>query len=140
MLEGPLLPSIISYTLPIILTSFLSLGFHTADMVVVGQFCGSLSLASVSAATSPTNLVVTLFMGLSVGVSVTVAHAIGSKDTNEIENTVHTALPFAVLIGISLTIVGLFVSKPLLQLLNTPESVLPLSDTYLKIYFIFITE
>ena len=139
MLEGPLLPSIISYTLPIILTNFLSLSFNTADMIIVGQFCGNLSLASVSAASSPVSLVTMLFMGLSVGVSVTVAHAIGSKDDQDIEKTVHTALPFAVLIGVTLTIIGLFVSKPLLLLLNTPESVLPLSDTYLKIYFFGMT-
>ena len=105
MLEGPLLPSIISYTLPIILTSFLSLSFNTADMVIVGQFCGNLSLASVSAAGAPTNLIVTLFMGLSVGVSVSVAHAIGSKDSDDIEKTVHTALRLAVLIGLSLKFV-----------------------------------
>ena len=49
MLSGPLLPNIISYTIPIILTSLLQLLFNAADLVVVGRFRGSLSVAAVSA-------------------------------------------------------------------------------------------
>ena len=67
MLQGPLLPSIISYTIPIILTGLLQLLFNAADLVVVGRFCGSVSVAAVGATGAITNLIINLFMGFSVG-------------------------------------------------------------------------
>jgi Na+-driven multidrug efflux pump len=73
MLEGPLLPNIISYTVPIILTSVLQLLFNAADLVIVGRFRGSLSVAAVSATSALINLIVNLFIGLSVGAGVAVA-------------------------------------------------------------------
>ena len=54
MLSGPLLPNIISYTIPIILTSVLLLLFNAADLVIVGRFRGSLSVAAVSATSNVT--------------------------------------------------------------------------------------
>ena len=80
MLEGALLPNIISYTIPIILTSILQLLFNAADLVVVGRFCGSLSVAAVGATGSITNLMVNFFIGLSIGAGVAVAHGFGSKE------------------------------------------------------------
>ena len=63
MLEGPLLRAIFTYTIPIILTGILQLLFNAADLVVVGQFCGELSVAAVGNAGTVTALVVNLFIG-----------------------------------------------------------------------------
>lgn len=135
MLEGPILPNILAYTIPIILTSFVCIGFNTADLIIIGQFCGNLSYAAVSATSAVTNLVVTFFMRFSVGVSVTVAHAIGSNDEAGVQKAVHTAVPAAVIVGAVLTIAGLFLSMPILRMVNTPETVISLAHTYLCIYF-----
>ena len=135
MLEGPLLRSIISYTIPIILTGLLQLLFNAADLIVVGRFCGSISVAAVGASGSITNLIVNLFIGLSVGASVTVAHAIGARDDKAVHRTVHTALPTAFVCGLIITIIGVFFSEDFLRMMNTPESVLPLSALYMQIYF-----
>ena len=139
MLEGPLLPGIVSYTIPIILTSILQLLFNAADLVVVGRFCGSLSVAAVGATGSITNLMVNFFIGLSIGAGVTVAHAIGSQEEEAVHNTVHTALPMALISGIVLTVIGISFSEYFLQLMGTPDTVLPLSSIYMKIYFAGIT-
>ena len=64
MTEGPLLKNIILYTIPIILTGVLQLLFNAADLVVVGRFCGSVSVAAVCATGSLINLIVNLFIGL----------------------------------------------------------------------------
>lgn len=135
MLEGPLLRCIISYTIPIILTSMLQLLFNAADLVVVGRFCGEISVAAVGNAGTVTSLIVNLFIGLSVGTGVTVAHALGANKANNVHRAVHTALPAAVVSGMIITVVGLIFSERLLKLMDTPDSVLALSDTYLKIYF-----
>lgn len=135
MLEGPLLKNIILYTIPIILTGFLQLLFNAADLVIVGQFCGSLSVAAVGATNSVTSLLVNLFIGLSAGAGVITANTLGAKDKNATFQTVHTAIPLALVSGVFLTIVGVFASEPLLKLMKTPSDVLPLSATYMKIYF-----
>lgn len=139
MLHGPLIMNIIFYTVPIMLTSILQLLFNAADLVVVGQFCGSVSVAAVGATGAITNLIVNLFIGLSVGAGVTVAHAIGGGDDQAVHRTIHTALPVALVSGIVLTIVGVRFSETFLRLMDTPEKVLPLSATYMKIYFGGIT-
>jgi len=135
MLEGPLFINVMLYTVPIILTSVLQLLFNAADLVIVGQYCGSLSVAAVGATTYITNLLVNFFVGLSVGAGVTVAHGIGSGQEEVVHRTVHTTLPMALLSGAVLTVVGVTCSKTFLQWMDTPESVLPLSAVYMKICF-----
>lgn len=139
MLHGPLAGSILLYTIPIILTSYLQLLFNAADLVVVGRFCGSVSVAAVGVTGAITNLIVNLFMGLSVGAGVAVAHAIGGRESETVHRTVHTALLTALVGGVVLTVVGVIWSPTFLRWMDTPENVLPLSSTYMRIYFGGIT-
>lgn len=133
--SGPFLKKIILFTLPIIATSLLQLLFNAADLIVVGHWCGSASLSAVGATGALINLLVNLFMGLSVGAGVCVAQGIGAKNDEAVHKTVHTAIPAAVLCGVILTAVGITLSPPMLELMDTPEDVLPLSVIYLRIYF-----
>ena len=139
MLEGPLFPSIVRYTIPIILTSLLQLLFNAADLVVVGRFCGSVSVAAVGSTGAITNLLVNFFIGLSVGAGVSVAHGLGSRENTVVSNTVHTALPTAIFSGLFLTLIGVSFSKTFLRMMGTPDNVLPLSAVYMQIYFGGIT-
>ena len=135
MLGGSLFKNIIKYTIPIILTGILQLLFNAADLVVVGQFCGKLSVAAVGNTGSITNLIVNLFIGFSVGTGVTVAQGLGANDTKAVHCAVHTALPLAIVGSIAVTIIGICFSDTFLRLMNTPETVLPLSSLYMRIYF-----
>ncbi len=135
MTSGSLFKKIIAFALPIMLTGVLQLLFNAADLVIVGRFCGSLSVAAVGATTSLTHLLVNFFIGISTGTGVTVAHAIGSKDEKEIFQTVHTAIPTALISGLLVSVIGVAFSKPMLCLMGVPENVLNLSVVYIKIYF-----
>ena len=139
MISGPLFSGIVMYTIPIILTSVLQLLFNAADLIVVGRFCGSTSVAAVGATNSITNLMVNFFVGLSVGAGVTVAHGLGSREEEMVHNTVHTALPMALVSGVILTVVGVSFSPAFLHMMGTPDNVLPLSSVYMRIYFAGIT-
>ena len=139
MTEGPLFINIVRYSIPIMLTGLLQLAFNAADLVVVGRFCGSISVAAVGATSSLVNLMVNLFIGISSGAGVTVAHALGSHNDESAHKTVHTAIPLALISGVILTIVGISFSESFLKLMGTPGNILPLSATYLKIYFSGIT-
>lgn len=135
MTEGPLFKKIVLYTLPIMLTGILQLLFNAADLVVVGRFCGSVSVAAVGATGSIINLIVNLFIGLSVGAGVGVAHGIGEGDGEKVHDTVHTAIPVAIISGLILTVVGVAFSRNFLELMSTPDDVIELSSVYMQIYF-----
>ncbi len=139
ILNGPLFPNIISYTVPIILTSVLQLLFNAADLVIVGRFRGSASVGAVGATVSLTMLIINLFVGISVGAGVCVAHAIGSRQEKMLHRIVHTALPTALLSGVILTAIGFPLCETFLKLMDTPKDILPLSTIYMKIYFCGMT-
>ena len=133
--QGKLLPAIWRYTLPIVLTGLLQLLFNAADLVVVGQACGSISVAAVGATTAIINLLVNLFIGVSVGAGVTVAHAIGAGHDSDVRKTVHTSIPAALVSGAFLTVVGVICSRQFLAWMATPDDVIGLSAVYMRIYF-----
>ena len=134
--NGPVLKNIIIYTIPIILTGILQLLFNAADLIVVGFFSGSDSVAAVGATASLTNLIVNLFIGLSVGAGVIVAQCLGAGDSQAASQTVHTAIPVAFIGGAILSVIGVAFSKTFLELMGTPAGKqMSLSSVYMKIYF-----
>ncbi len=135
MLNGPLFGNIVRFTIPIILSSILQLLFNAADLVVVGQFCGSVSVAAVGSTTSLCSLIVNLFVGLSIGAGVCVAQAVGSGDDDRMRQTVHTAIPVAIIGGVVLTAVGVVFAPTLLGWMGTPTEVIALSAVYVRLYF-----
>ncbi len=135
LLEGPFLLKIISYTIPIILTSVLQLLFNAADLVVLGQFAGEDTVGAVGATASLINLMVSLFTGLSIGAGVCVAQGIGARDDRRVSRAVHTAIPAAAVGGAVLTLIGVFFSRLFLELMATPANLLDYADRYMRIYF-----
>lgn len=135
MCRGPLLGKIIVYAIPVMLTGVLQLLFNAADLVVVGRYCGSMSVAAVGATGALVALLVNLFMGLSVGAGVSVAVSVGAGEEKAAHDTVHTAIPMAFLTGLLLTVIGVGASRQFLIWMGTPEDVIDLSALYLRIYF-----
>ncbi|MCR4794290.1 MAG: MATE family efflux transporter [Ruminococcus sp.] len=135
MCEGPLFSRIILYTIPIILTGVLQLLFNAADLIVVGRCCGSISVGAVGATGALIALMINLFIGISVGAGVTVAHGLGSGRYEDVRKTVHTAIPTAIISGAFLTVIGICLSKTFLLLMDTPDDALPLAASYMRIYF-----
>lgn len=136
MLNGPLAGPIILFALPLAFSSMLQQLFNAADTAVVGRFASSQAMAAVGSNSSVINLVVALFVGLSVGTNVVIAGLIGRGRREEIPTAVHTALVVALLSGVLLLFVGMGIARPMLTLMNTPEDVLDLAVLYLRIYFL----
>ena len=135
MTEGKLLPKILVFSFPLMLSSILQLLFNAADVIVVGQFAGSQALAAVSSTGALIMLITNLFIGLSIGANVIVARNIGAGKVHETSVTVSTSMIIAAFGGIILTFAGFFLARPLLELMSSPENVIDLSTLYLKIYF-----
>lgn len=133
--EGPLFKQTVAFTVPILLSGLLQLCFNAADMIVVGRFASAQSLAAVGSTGSLCNLIVTIFMGLSVGANVIVANHFGAKDRKGVSRAAHTAVTVSLFGGLLMMAIGLFAAKPMLMLMQVPEeSVLPKACLYMWIY------
>ena len=110
--------------------------FNAADIIVVGRFAGSSALAAVGSTSALINLLINVFVGLSVGVNVLVAKYYGGRREKDMSETVHTAITTSVLSGLFLVVLGLVAAKPLLHLMGTPDDVLSQSVLYMRIYFL----
>ncbi len=135
MCNGPLLGKIMVFYVPLMLSGVLQLLFNAADIAVVGRFAGNESLAAVGSTGSLTNLIVNLFMGLSVGANVLVARYYGAGQMKDLKEMVQTAVATAAVSGVVLIFVGFFVAKPALALMATPADVIDHSVLYMRIYF-----
>ena len=136
MLEGPLLGPIFLFAMPLFITSVLQLAFNAVDIIVVGKFTGHHALAAVGATGPVINLLVTMFMGISIGASVIMGQNVGARDFKNAQDTLHTAIGISILGGILVLFAGIFTAMPLLRLMQTPPEVIELAGEYLKIYYI----
>lgn len=136
MIHGPLLGKMIVFTIPVILSGVLQLLFNAADVIVVGRFAGDASLAAVGSTSSLINLLINLFMGLSVGANVTVAFFFGCDHKEKVRDTVHTSITLSLVCGVFLTFFGVFASRQLLVWMGSPDDVIELAALYLQIYFL----
>lgn len=135
MCSGPLMSKIITFFIPLMLSGILQLLFNAADVIVVGRFSGNESLAAVGSTTALINLLVNIFIGLSIGANVLVARYYGAHLLRDLEETVHTAMVMALAGGGILILIGEVLAAPLLTLMGTPDNVLPLSIIYIKVFF-----
>lgn len=136
MTHGPLTGKILLFTLPIMLSSILQLLFNAADIIVVGRFAGSNSLAAVGSNGALINLIVNLLIGLSVGCAVAVAFYYGANEMGQVKETIHTSIAISLIGGVICLAAGILLSPVMLRMMGTPENIIEKAELYLRIYFI----
>ncbi len=134
--QGKILPLIIKFMIPLMLTSLLQQLYGAVDSMIVGKFSGAEALAAVGATAPITHLILALFIGMSTGAGIITAQLIGARDDEGIEKAVHSSVALSVISGLFLMVFGVIFSGPLLKLMNTPEEILPLAKSYMSIYFL----
>jgi len=139
MTEGPLLPSIVVYAIPIILSGILQIFFNAADLAIVGNFADPNKATAATAAVGATGafiaLIVHTVMGLSTGVNVTLARSLGAKEREGSSRIVHTALLLSLACGIGVGIVGFLISPWAMDLTKCPDNAKQMAVDYMRIYF-----
>lgn len=136
MLEGSLWDKIVVFALPIALTGILEQMFNSADIAVLGRFVGTEAMAAVGNNVPIVGLIVSLFLGLSLGANVIIAQYIGARRRKEASRAVHTSLVLSLFTGMCVTLFGELFAAPLLSLLDVPDSVMPLAELYLRIFLL----
>ena len=136
MTTGALLPKILAFSGPLILTGIMQLLYNAADVIVVGNFAGHEALAAVSSTGSLINLLVNVFMGLSVGASVVIARYYGARDIVSMRKAEHTAIAMALYMGVGVGLMGFLLARPMLELMESPPDVIDGAALYVRIYFL----
>ena len=136
MTHGPLAGKILRFAVPLALSSMLQQLFNAADLAVVGRFTNPQAMAAVGSNASVVSLLISLFIGLSVGANVVVGNMIGAGRREKLPAAVHTIIAVALISGVFLAAFGNLAARPILQLMGAPENVLNLAVLYLRIYFL----
>ena len=135
MCNGTIMDKLISFSLPLMLSSILQLMFNAVDIIVVGRFSSSQALAAVGSTTALINIFTNLFIGISLGANVLAARYFAAGRDKEMSEAVHTAITLALISGVIMAFVGVGMSRTALSLMATPPDVIDLSAVYMRIYF-----
>ncbi|MEG1575789.1 MAG: MATE family efflux transporter [Clostridium sp.] len=135
MTEGVIWKQLIIYSIPLLIGNLFQQLYNTVDSVVVGRYIGSSALAAVGASAPVLNLIIGMFMGISVGSGVIISQYYGAKDEQKMSWAIHTSIALSIIGGILLTIVGVVLSPTILRLMKTPDAVMVNSVLYFRILF-----
>lgn len=136
--KGSVFKKLVVFAIPIFLSGLLQQLYHSADVVVVGNFArdSKTALAAVGSTGAITNLILNLFLGLSVGANVVCANLYGAREKEKLDLAMHTSILIAVISGVFVGLVGVVFAKPLLLLMGSPETVIDQAALYMKIIFL----
>ena len=135
MCNGSIMDKLISFSLPLMLSSILQLMFNAVDIIVVGRFDSSQALAAVGSTTALISIFTNLFIGISLGANVLAARYFAAGREKEMSEAVHTSITLALVSGILMIFIGIGMTRPALEMMDTPGDVIDLSVTYMRIYF-----
>ena len=135
MCNGTIMDKLITFSVPLMLSSGLQLMFNAVDIIVVGRFSGSQALAAVGSTTALINIFVNLFIGISLGANVLAARFYAAGKDREMSETVHTSITLALISGIMMAVIGVLLAKWALEIMGTPDDVIGQSALYMRIYF-----
>ncbi len=136
MLHGPLFRKIIIFAIPLLASGILQQSFNAVDVGIVGRFASSQAMAAVGSNGSLISIMVSLFLGISIGANIVIANYIGQNNASGIKRAISTVSFVAAASGIILLLVGELFAKPILELMSVPDDVIDLATVYLKVYFL----
>ena len=136
--EGPPWKRIVEFAIPMLIGNIAQQLYNTADSIIVGKYIGDNALAAVGSAGPILNLLLVLFVGISVGAGIMVSQYFGAKDKEKLSRTIGTCITLTAISSAIIMIIGPIVTRPLLEFLNTPSSIIDWCADYLTIYFIGI--
>lgn len=138
MTEGSPGKRIVAFTIPMLIGNIAQQLYNTVDSIIVGRFVGDNALAAVGSAGPIVNLLLVLFVGISVGAGIMVSQYFGAREREELSKTIGCCLTMTAIASLLVMAVTPFITKPLLRLLDTPESIIDWCNSYLMILFIGI--
>ncbi len=136
MTEGTPWKKIVLFAVPMLVGNIAQQLYNTVDSVVVGNYVGDNALAAVGSAGPILNLLIVLFVGISVGAGIMVSQYFGAREREKLSITVGNCITLTGIATLFVMVVASLVARPLLELLDTPETIIDWCHSYLLILFI----
>ncbi len=133
MTEGHPWERILIFTVPMLIGNIAQQLYNTVDSIVVGRYVGDNALAAVGSASPIFNLLLVLFVGISMGASIMVSQYYGSRDRENLSKTIGSSITLTAVACLILVALGSLVIRPALELLDTPDSLINWCTSYLMI-------
>ncbi len=133
MTEGSPAKNLIRFSVPLLIGNLAQQLYSTVDSIVVGNYVGDGALAAIGASGPILNLLLVLFMGVSVGASVMASQFFGAKNKERLSQTVGTTLTVTFITALLIMVVGPVVTQPVMKLLGTPDDILEMACEYMII-------
>ena len=136
MTEGNTYSLMLGFALPTLLSEVFQQLYNTADAFIVGKCIGTCAGAAVNSSGTLIFLLVSFFIGMSMGAGVVISRYFGAKKEDEVSRAIHTVLAFGIVSGILLTVVGVAFTPTFLKWMQTDPEVMPQAVEYFRYYFL----
>lgn len=132
-LHGKIMPALVRFAIPLMLSLFLQALYGAVDLIVVGQFGSTSSISAVATGSQLMVAVTAIVTGLTMGVTVLIGQAMGSENPEKAGNTVCGMIRLFSAVALVLTAVLLIFAKPLAVALSAPDEALSQTAAYIRI-------
>ena len=136
MTEGNPYSLMLGFALPTLLSEVFQQLYNTADAFIVGKCLGTSALAAVTSSGTLIFLLVSFFIGMSMGAGVVISRYFGARQEHEVSRAIHTVLAFGIVSGIIPTVVGVAFTPTFLKWMQTDPEVMPEAVEYFRYYFL----
>ncbi len=138
MTQGDPVRQIVKFMIPMLIGNVFQQLYNTVDSIVVGKYIGDNALAAVGSAGPIVNLLLVLFIGISVGAGIMVSQYFGAKQRKALSRTIGCCITMTFVASLIVMVLAPLITMPLLKLLNTPDEIIDWCDGYLRILFLGI--
>lgn len=132
-LNGPILPSLLRFSLPILLALFLQALYGAVDLWAVGKFCGEADVSAVATGSQAMLIITGAVTGLSMGTTILLGNKIGMKDYRMAADTIGTSICIFALLGAVLSFVMTFLAPFIANIMNAPPEAFEKTIHYIRI-------
>ncbi len=132
---GSLKKAMLSFSVPYLIASFLQTFYGMADLFITGRFNGAAEVTAVSVGSQIMHMVTVIIVGLAMGTTVTLSHAVGARNQKRSADAIGNAILVFALFAAVLTVLLLGCISPILGLLHTPGEARSSAGDYLRICF-----
>lgn len=131
--KGSVVQQLIRFALPFIISNLIQTLYSVADMVIVGQINGTVSMSGVNIGGQITMIMTNLAMGLCAGATVLVAQSVGAEKTQKLQKIIGTLFTILAITAVVMTVLMLALHVPILKLIKTPAESFQEASNYLNI-------
>lgn len=135
---GNVFKNILYFSIPYLFSYFLQTLYGMADLFIIGQFGEVADITSVSIGSQGMHMLTVMIVGLAMGTTVTISHAVGAQNSRKISEAIGNTASLFMIVSFILTILLLFLVNPIVKLLSTPSEAVLGTRAYLQICFIGI--